>query len=293
MRKIFPFLLLSSTLFAADFYFAHPEHPWHLFAEYAQVGKADFRHSDAPCSHVKYSEGAISLYYSKFINDQNFVTFELGNNTLYFDWDENPRFRGKRYNTAIASVAFVTTQERWRWIFNPGATVDPSSFNFGNTGVYYGLVWGRYAYSQTLGFHIGAFGFYGIKNGYALPVLGIDWNFKPNWRLNLIFPLVSSLEYQITPNWVALLAIDTFGGPYRFPRRAHHGINGFENGIFDVFSSGVEAAVNYVRNRLKIEVGAGWNFGGRIHIKNQHNQRGKSFHYKDAPYGQANLAFTF
>jgi hypothetical protein len=294
MRYSYLLLYLTSSLFAADFFFAHPEHPWHVFAEYAQVGKADFEKEDTPCSQVRYSEGAIALYYSQFINQKNFLTLELGNNYINFDWKENPRFRETQYNTAVASIAFITmAKERWRWTFNPGATVDASTFNFGNSGVYYGLVWGRYAYSYTLGFHIGGFGYYGIRNAYVVPVIGFDWNFWPDWRLNLIFPLNFSLEYQISPSWVTLIALDGFGGPYRFPRRAHKGINGFENGIFQVFSSGVEWAVNYLFQRLKIEAGIGWNFGGWILIRDSHNRNGKYFNFDGAPYGQANLAFTF
>jgi len=288
------FIGLSSYLCAADFFFAREEAPWHFFADYLQVGKASFRQCDAPHSHITYSQGAASLYYTQFINSRNFVTFEVGDNYINVDWNDNPRFRQNHYHTALASMAFVSTaKENWRWIFNPGATVDATTFNFGNTAVYYGLLWGRYAYSHTIGFHIGGFGYYGIKNGYALPVLGIDWNFLPDWRLNIIFPLDASLEYQINPNWVALIAVDGFNSPYRFPRRAHKGINGFENGIFELFSTGVEGAINYLYNRLKIEAGIGWNFGGWILIKDSENHHGKYYHFNEAPYAQINLGITF
>lgn len=288
-------LFFSTQLFGSDFFFVHPQHPWHFYAGYSQVGKANFRHQDFKNSHVYFSEAEASLYYSTFLNEKNIVSVEVGDLYINFDWEDNPRFRQNIYNTLNTSIAFISMSwDRWRWVINPGVTVDAATLNYSKSAVYYGLLWGRYAYSSFTGLHIGVFGWGGIKNHYVLPVVGIDWTNGQNWRVNMIFPLDASIEYQINPQWTTLVAVDAFGGPYRFPRRIHKGNGDFKNGIFEVYSAGAEVAVDYRPNALvKTELGVGYNWGGWILIKDKNNHHGKYYHFNAAPYIQGNIAVTF
>ncbi len=304
IRSLFLLCLLSPALLSAvDYAFVDIDYeratnrrfPWHLVGDYRKIGKAEFTTDSVKHSHVFYTDAHASAYYSHFLNPNNALSWELGYTYLRFDWDENPRFDQEDFYNALASVAWISNSlERWRWIFNIGATVDGQTFNFGNSGVYYGLAWGRYQYRDTLGLHVGLFGYTGIKNNYVLPVLGADWNFACKWKLNAIFPLKFSLQYAIAEHWSTDLAYSTFGGPYKFPRRVDGGHGKYHDAIFSVYSSGVEWDLKFnVDCRFWASVGAGWNFGGWILIKNSHNQHGKYYKYDSAPYAQANLAFNF
>jgi hypothetical protein len=285
-------LLLNALLYATDYSFIDREHPWHLEGDYSVVRKATFRHrKDAS---LNYREGEVRLYYSRPINTYYTLSYQIGEAGINLGWKKNPRFKGNRYDTTFGSIALISTHlQRWRWIAKVGASVDSKSFCFGPTGVYDGLAWGRYHISETLGLHVGLGGYVGIKNHYVLPIFGLDWTSLPKWRLQAVFPLVLSLEYFWTSHLSASLAVNTFGGPYRYPRRAHGGIGRFDNAIFEIYSKGLEIDLKYRINRCSASVGCGWNFGGWILTKNAHNESGKYFKFNAAPYAQGRLTLTF
>lgn len=277
---------------AADFYFVHPDRPWHFDANFRAVGKAKFKRHEFGSQF--YRDADASLYYSLCLNEENSLTGQLGYFYLNFDWDKNPRFNQKHFHNALGALAWVNTSwDRWRWVVNGGATVDAQTFNFNASGVYYGVLWGRYAWTECFGLHIGYVGWWGIKNNYSLPIAGIDWRFWDKWLLKAIFPLDVSLEYIFHQHWSAAIAYGTFTPLYRFPRRVHQGGHG-DNSIFEVYANGIELDLkcNY-RPWFNAGIGAGWNFGGWIFIKDPHNHHGRYFKYRSAPYAQASVGFTW
>lgn len=298
MKKIVAGCLLASSLCAAeygflDYYFVDPDRPIHFAGRYRQIGKADFethRRGD-----VNYADGYASVFYTHFLDLDNSLSWGVGYDYLKFDWIKNPRFSQKHFNYATASLGYVsTTLEKWRWIVNAGLTVDANHFNFGQTAVYHGMLWGRYHFSECCGVHVGAMGWYGVKNGYALPIFGFDWKFWSNWTASAIFPINFSLNYAFDDNWSAEVAYSGFGGPYRYPRRADDGKGGFHDPIFEIYSRGVDLNLLYKYDHLlRVALGGGWNGGGWIFIKDHNNDHGKYFHYNSAFYAQATLAFTF
>lgn len=278
---------------AADYTFAHPEHPFYLIGNYRAVGSADFRrHSNG---HLNYSDAYGSVYYSHFLNPENSFSWQLGYYHLGLDWDKNPRFHQKDFNYGMASLSYVCQSiKRWRFVTDIGVSVDTHTFDFGQTAVYYALLWGRYQWLDNLGLHAGFFGYVGVKNGYMLPVVGVDWVLHPRWKLNAVFPVDLSLTYQIRKRWYTALAYSNFGGPYRFPRRVTEKGGKFEHAIFEVYARGLELDLNYKNgNRIWMGLGAGYNFGGWIFIKNAHNRHGKYYKFEAAPFGQATLALNF
>jgi hypothetical protein len=278
-----------------DYSFIDSKHPVHFDGEFRQIGKAKLRTHPVRGSHETYRDAHAFLYYSHALTPDNHLSWKVGYSFLEFDWSKNPRFRGKDYHFANASVGWVSTSIKdWRWILGTGVSVSATDVNFGETGVYYGLMWGRYAFSPTIGMHIGWAGYVGVKNGYMLPIVGIDWNVGKHWRFYGIFPLNLSIKYIFDANFSTTLAIASFGRPYRFPMRAHEGVGKFHNGIFEVYSKGVELDLNYQWGRsFMASIGGGWNFGGWILIKDHANHHGKYYKYDDAPYAQAKVTCTF
>jgi len=299
MRLSFALMTLSTAAsFAAeygftDYHFIDPDRPWHVEGRYRFVGRADFEHHKH--GHVNYSDADAGLYYTQFINDENSLTYELGYDLLRFDWKKNPRFHESSFNYLIASLGYVsTTLDRWRWIVNAGFSVDAFHLDFAKSAVGHAMLWGRYHFANCCGVHVGVLGWYGVENGHAWPIFGFDWRFNDSWSANAMFPCDYSLHYAFDDHWSLELGYSGFGGPYRYPRRAHDGRKGHHDPIFTVYSNGAELTFKYkFEHLLRASIGAGWDFGGWIFIKDQNNRHGKYFHYDSAPYAQANLELTF
>lgn len=289
------FLLTTSYELITDYSFVNHKHPIHFDGEYRQVAPAKFRSHSVKDTHNKYKDAHGFLYYSHFLTPDNSLSWKVGYSFLDFDWKENPRFSGSAYNFASASLGWVSTSiPDWRWVLSTGASVDANSWNMGQTGVYYGLMWGRYQFAPTIGMHIGWAGYVGVKNGYLLPILGIDWRTGKHWKFNGIFPLNLSVEYLFNSAWSTELQASSFGRPYRFPMRAKGGVEGFKNGIFEVYSKGLELDFKWQNKGLILaSLGGGWNFGGWILIKDHHNHHGAYYKYDGAPYAQGKLELTF
>ena len=290
-----PILFLSSSyVLLTDYCFVHT--PKHLFleGEYRGASKARFRTHSVKGSHQKYADGFAALYYSHALNTTNFLSVEVGDSYLKFDWPRNPRFTHSKYNIAVGSLGWVSTSiDRWRWILSGTATVSAHDMNFGRNGVYYGLMWGRYAFSHTTGIHLGFHGHYGMRNGYLLPLIGFDTHFWQKWQLNLIFPVDFSLTYTLSNNWSASVKGVTFGRPYRHPWRVQGGIGRYKEGIFEVYASGAELDLNFKLHSFNAGAGLGYNFGGWILIKDRHNNHPKYYKYDDAYFGRLFATLNF
>lgn len=269
--------------------------PFRLDANYRAVGKAKFKEGAKQLSSLLYADSLDTVSFSHYVTDSNLLTWQAGYSYLKLDWDKNPRFRQENFNYGLASLTWTSHSiTNWRLLFNFGISADAHHFDLGNTGVYSGMAWGRYEYTDNLHFHLGFFGYVGVENHYILPILGIDWKIEEKWKLNAIFPWDFSLTYTIDDHWSTALAFAAFGGPYRFPRRAEKGIGSFHNAIFEVYAKGMELDLTYQHKpHLTAGIGAGWNFGGWILIKDAHNHHGKYFKFGAAPYAQGNVTFNF
>ncbi len=296
LRYALPLLALTSSFeLITDYRFVDKKHPVHFRGEFRDVTPAKFRTHSVKGSHVHYEDAFAYLYYSHFLTPDNSLSWKVGYSYLEFDWAKNPRFKEDDYHFASASVGWVSTSIKdWRWVLSTGVSVDAQTFDFGQSGVYYGLMWGRYQFSPTIGMHVGSTGYVGMGNGYMLPIIGIDWRASKHWKINGIFPILISVDYLFDDYWSTSLEWTTFGRPYRFPMRAHGGVDRYRNGIFEVYSKGIELDLNFnTGSSLSAAVGVGWNFGGWIFIKDAHNHHGKYFKYDGAPYGQGKFTFSF
>lgn len=292
MKRYLPLLLIASPVCAAqygfsDYYFADPDRHLHVESSYRWIAEADFEKSKR--GHLNYSDLNAGLYYTHAIGDESTITYGAGYDFLRFLWSKNPQFSQSNFHYFSGSLGLVSMAvERWRWIVNAGFSVDASKFDFGPSGVYHTMLWGRYHFSDYFGVHVGVLGWYGVKNGRGFPVFGFDWRFNEQWSGNAIFPVDYSLAYSFDENLLIEAAYAGFGGPYKYPRRAHDGQ------IFMVSSNGFDLALKYkFEHLLRASLGVGWNFGGWILIKNSENHHGKYYHFNSAPYAQASVALTF
>jgi hypothetical protein len=178
--------LLATSLYAApygfsDYYFVDPDRHWHVEGSYKWIAPAEFEKHEY--HHINYSDADFGLYLTQSFDDENSLTYQLGYDYLGLGWNKNPLFDQRNFNYLVGSLGFVsTTLDKWRWIINTGFSVDAARMDFGPSGVYHAMLWGRYHFIDHLGIHVGALGWYGVENGRGYPVFGFDWRFNESGR---------------------------------------------------------------------------------------------------------------
>jgi hypothetical protein len=294
-------LLLSSPSWASDYTFLNSynfvdgKKIFHLEADYGQVGSAKVTTDPAFGTKTNYGEGNASIYLTHHLNPENSLTWQFGANYLDLGWSGNPLFTKNQYTYGVGSLTWVSNSiQKWRFVINGGVAVDATTFEFGKSGVYYTMLWGRYAQTENIGVNLGFFAYYGAHNGYVLPILGIDWKMTPKWSFNAIFPIDASLNYHFAKHWVTSIVATYLGGPYRFPRKVHGGIGNYDDGVFKVFSTVVEWDLSFVfENLIEIGAGGGWNFGGWIQVSEYNNHNKQYYDFNGAGYARLFATLTF
>ena len=259
------------------------------------IGPQKIKEGSTEGTKLHYSDEVAFATYSHHLGEENILSLQLGYQHLRIHWDENPRFKGPDYNYADVSVGFLSDAlEDWRWFLNGGVLVSTDDFNFGRTGVWYGLMWGRLNYNKYLGFHVGFWGQVGVKNSYMLPVIGFDLKFAEKWKMTAIFPFDFSLTYILTPAADLGIRVATYGGFYKMPYRAKGGVGEFDDGIFSIYSKSLNLyyAVR-LKEKLYWDISGGYNFGGWILSKDADNHHGKYYKFKSAPCATTSLVINF
>lgn len=291
----FDYIFVDEPLYSAtgDMRFCAMKHPFHLEGLARVTGSQDMRHEPG---NIKYRDAHGYAYWSHFFNSKNAISIHAGYHHYNFDWNENPAFSEEDYNYVSTSVGLISHYfDCWRWVVNGGVTISADDFDLSKTGVWHGLLWGRYTFRPNIGLHVGTFFWKGVKNSYTLPILGFDWNFLTCWQLNVIFPLDGSLSFYFTPNWALQAAYRTFGGPYRFPHRARGArSHEYNDAIFSYYASGGELDLKYrCSPYFKAAIGVGYTAGGWLQVKDRSDNHGTYYKFKGGPYISANVDFTF
>lgn len=304
MKRFIPAMSLfscASLLWSTDYSFLNEDifvkqkALWHFESDFSKVGAAKITTGDVFGSKLHYSEGNASMYFSHFINNENALTWQVGANYVDVNWNQNPRFTGNNYVYGVTSLSFISNSiNKWRWVINGGVSVDTKTWNFGKSAVYFSTLWGRYQHKENLGLHIGFFAYYGALNGYVLPILGLDWWMSSKWELKAVFPIDASINYHFNKHFTTSILTTSMGGPYRFPRRAHGGIDSFEDGIFKIYSTTVEWNLKFAeKDCFSLGAGGGWDFGGWIQIADSHNHHKKYYNFNGSGYGRIFGTLTF
>jgi len=291
---IFPILThaLDYTL-ATDYCFIHRRDRVYVDGFFtpvagASIDKRGFRGSD-----LHYAEGAGAIFINAYPAEDHALSFELGYSYMRLNWDQNPAFKQDHFNDAIFSIAYITTaMKQWRWVVNLGVHANLDNFNMGSNAFYTGTIWGRLAYSDPLGIHIGVVGQTGVKSTYLFPILGFDWYFHRQWKINAVFPLDFSLNYFFAKNWSTALSYRSFGGWYR----SFHRVGKKENlpeSMVSVHANGLDLGIYFNSKHFSAGVFGGANFGGWILIRNRHGAKPIYFHFDAAAYGGVKASLEF
>lgn len=246
------------------------------------IGKAKFRDSDFN-EHLRYTEVegiANGIFYYNPECDEGLYG-GVGFNVTSLDWHDNIFFRQKRFDTVIVKIGgFSERLCGWLWNGFLAANIDVDHCDLGSYTTYDALLWGRYAYVENVGVHVGLIAETGMRVDHVYPILGLDWTINRSWVLNLVFPVDISAVYLVNDNWSVALAGRVFDSRHRVGKREP-----LSEGIYTYRNYGTELLVSYeVDCWIEANLHAGYTFGGTLKVANRHYRDSHRLHFGGAPY---------
>jgi hypothetical protein len=277
-----------------DYRAVETQHPTLFEGYYRAAGGAKLKTAPYKNSKLKFSDYDAGINYTYSINPEHTLSLGLGTYANTVNWDKNPCFIHKDYNYVVGSAGFSSLGvENWRWSGSSVLAFQTQNFGITKSGWISALFWGEYFVNKTTHIHVGFWGYTGVKNIYFLPILGFDWKLN-HAELSAIFPFDIAARYKPNKNFHLELAGKWFGGPYRFPQRISQGINGYEQGIFEIFAPTTELGAYYHPSaHLNIGLMAGFTYGGWLQVTNQQGHNKSYYDFKSAPYGAVSGVFKF
>lgn len=311
MKKLFSILFISMALSSFNLYaqvdtqdigsetITPPDaddtkRPFKIGLSGDYIGKAKVKRGHCPnLGHVTFAtaqlEGNLVFYYQECY--QEGAAIALAYDRTYMNWDENPYF--DQLNIDQASLILSGFSKRlcdWEWRSQISINFDNLRYwNFQDYMNYDIVLWGRYAYCQDLGLHIGFWAQTGMKFDRVYPIIGIDWQYDCHWKFNLIFPMNISVVYAFNSTWSVALANRFFDQRHRVNK--HEPLS---EAIYHYQTSGGEFGVYYTPgDYLSANIHAGYNFGGHLSVASRHYHHNKRLRVESAPYAGAEIAVRF
>lgn len=256
------------------------------------LSKAKFDKDDAS-GHIRFDHAqavfdAVVCYNECY---KEGVMIGLGYEYTRLDWEHNPYFKRKNYDTAVLSTIFFTERYcDWRWLTSLSVNFDADKWVFRDYTTYDILLWGRYAYNCNVNLHLGIYAETGMKLDRVYPVIGFDWQISKKWQLNAIFPLNVALVYTVNPCWSIALAGRIFSDRHRAGKEGLLS----EKSVWRYSNAGAEFAINRTFcDWLKANAHVGYAFGGRLKVANRHSHDSHNFDFKSSGYVGGALTINF
>lgn len=266
--------------------------PFTVEISYDAIGKSHFTRHSIKHQKIGWSEGEAEIdmvfYYDKCRNEGLVAGFSY--NWAHLDWGQNPSFHQETFKTLTLSLsAFSERICGWLWKAQVNGNIDADHMNFNEYLDWDLLLWGRYNYCDELGFNVGFVAQTGMKIDHVYPILGIDWQYNDDWKINAVFPVNISAIYTIDCNWSIDIAARFFDSRYRTGDHA-----ALEKALLHYRNWGAEVGLNYaLKSWLTANVHVGHTFGGKLRISNQHNKHPHHFKFEGAGYAGGELQLHF
>lgn len=235
------------------------------------------------------AEAGMVVYYDECYEEGINITAYYEETQL--NWKSNPFFNQEDYSSAGFTVgAFSKRLPNWTWAAQLFVAFDNLKYwNFNDYMLYDLLLWGRYEYNDCLGLHIGFYAETGMKIDRLYPIIGVDYTFNEQWKINAVFPTNMSIMYTLNKCWA-------FGIAGRvFDERNRVGENQYlSEGLWHYLTSGGEFGIYFTPKKwVYVNVHAGTTFGGRIKISDRHNNHRQRIRLDPAPYAGGEVALSF
>lgn len=284
-------LSFSASLFAEEEknYTYWDVHPLHVGGNAIFLGKASL--SETPLGgDLVFNKESAFIYMLVPINEKNFFIPRVEWNTFEIKWDKNPKFHDSRFNYVQFALTFFSNDlDQWRWITRLDYNMDTAHFTDARYGLLSGLLWGAYDIWPNWHYHVGAYGYTGMKGMQIYPLIGIDYTLNEKWLFLFIFPIDYKILYKFDKYW----SLSLRGRPLKERFRTSSS-EPQPSSIFSYSSIGAELNLRYeIFLRLEAEIFGGCNFGGNFYIKNRSGKHSLYTEVGASPYGGATLNFGF
>jgi hypothetical protein len=252
----------------------------------AKLQKHRYRHQHVDF-HISDVKGDAVLYFNPEYSEGFGVALDYDN--MYFKWNRNKYFKRTNFNeVSLTAFAFTNRAARWSWQFHATMNWDTKYNNFSNYTNYDLLLWGRYEQTCSLGLHGGVLALTGMKIDRIFPIIGFDWKYNENWKINAIFPLNLSIVYTINDHWNCAVA-----GRFFEVRRRLSKHDNLSQGLFQYRNKGIELALNYEGESFTANIHGGITAGGEFILSNNHNKHKRHYDLGTAGYVGGELAYKF
>lgn len=232
--------------------------------------------------------GSMVFYYEPEYAEA--MNIELQYNRTNIHWKENFFFDQNIFNTASISLnAQSARMNDWLWKGKITLNMDTDHFDIEEYSTWDALLWGRNAYTECVGLHLGIIVLTGMKIDHVYPIIGFDWILSEKWKLNAVFPVDMSVVYVIDDNW----SVDLRGRAIETRNRVGKNEN-LSKALVQYFNAGVELGINYdVGSSIQANIHIGEMLGGKLKIANKQNDQPHHYKFKSAPYIGAELLVRY
>ncbi|MFZ0566199.1 MAG: hypothetical protein WAM28_08455 [Chlamydiales bacterium] len=300
MRKIILFSFLLSKILLAQESFDDPSFeienqpppffPFSLSGTYLAVSDAGFRTKAVQASKLRYRQWDAAYAYTLPLSPICGLIFGAGWVGTEVAMKNNPEFHETLFNYVNLSLgAFTNSFPDWTWTATFAMLFDTEVFSLMDYTLYQGVLWGRYHPRPEWELDFGFITEIGLSHTKIWPILGFIHRFSPELRLNAVFPVNISLEYDFFSCW-------TFAGSLRFLRDRHR-VNQDEpnpQAIFEYRTWGGELDLTFSPfATFWIKGFAGSTLGGDLKVANRNYEHATHFKFKGSFYGGASAVFSF
>ncbi|CCB86782.1 MULTISPECIES: hypothetical protein [Parachlamydia] len=266
--------------------------PFTLLTSFDAVAPAKFTKDEIDHQKLRFQQGETSLNAVVYYNRACEEGLALGVGYTYnkIAWDQNPFFDQQNFNAYnVLITGFTKRLCDWDWKAQILYALDIDHPDFDDYSTWDLLLWGRYTYSCLAGIHLGFYAQTGMEADRVVPVLGFDWQFSRDWKLNAVFPVKMSLVYTFDPHWCTLVAARFFSARCRVGSNEPLG-----KGIIEYRNVGVEWAIRYEWDPyITADAHIGYSSGGKLKISNRNHNHATHLKFDSAPYVGAMLNFNF
>lgn len=300
MRKIILFsLLISKILFAQESFDdpsfeienqPSPFFPFSLSGTYLAVSEAGFRTEAVREKKIRYRQWDTAYAYTHPLSSTAGLIFGAGWVGTEVAMKDNPEFNETLFNYVNLSLgAFTNSFPDWTWTLTFAMLFDTEVFSLIDYTLYQGVLWGHFNPCPEWELDFGFISEIGLEKTKIWPILGFIHLFSPQLRLNAIFPVNVSLEYDFSPCW-------TFAGSIRFLRNRHR-VNQDEfnpQAIFEYRTWGGELDLTLLPfEGFWVKAFAGSTVGGDLKVANRNDNHATHFKFKDSFYGGVSALLSF
>lgn len=290
-----PPIFAASLLFAAPLFSDQPQQEntpiiyrevennasFKVEAEYEHLARAKFYKPESQKhNHLSISsENAIALY-KHALSEKTGFNLGVGYLGVHFDFARRKLFDQKQFNNALFNIGAYTKEiDRWKWKADLLTQINTDHFTLSRYSFFTGLLKGKYAWHKNRNLHVGILAYTGLRYSRALPVVGFDYTFNEQWKLNCVYPLNMNLLHIINKNWSVEAGIR-----YYLTRQRLKEDDKVDRGFVAFRNWSAEIGVNWVYNNM-IELNAhiGESLGNRMRISNRNDRHRKHYRMHMAP----------